>query len=52
MSRPPFDCHLPKYDATWVEESVESEVPIVTALASRVNELKGLGLTGVGMAAN
>jgi hypothetical protein len=51
-SLPPFVSRLPEYDATWVEVSVQSEMAIVTALASQVSELKGLILTRVGMAAN
>jgi hypothetical protein len=41
-----------QFDVTWVEESVASEITVVTILANRVSELKGLGLTGVGVAAN
>jgi hypothetical protein len=37
---------------TWIEEPVESEMAIMTALASQVSKLKGLCLTGVGVAAN
>jgi hypothetical protein len=48
----PFIGCFPEYDATWVEELVESEMPIVTTLAIRVSELKGLGLIRVCVAAN
>jgi hypothetical protein len=41
----------PLSDASWVEEPVESEMDAVTALASRVSELKGLSLTRVGVSA-
>jgi hypothetical protein len=51
-SFPPFVGHLLEYDETWVEEPVESKMPLVTALASRVNELNGLSLTGVSVATN
>jgi hypothetical protein len=51
-SLPPFVDRLPEYDATWVEKPTDSELPIVSALSSRVSELKGLGLTRVGVAAN
>jgi hypothetical protein len=33
-SLPPFVGRLPEYDATWVEELVESEMAIMTVLAS------------------
>jgi hypothetical protein len=49
---PPFIGHLSKYDAMWVKEPVESEMAIVTALASQVSELKGLSLTRVSVAAH
>jgi hypothetical protein len=39
---PPFVGRLPEYDATWVEEPTDSKMAIVSALASRVNELKKL----------
>jgi hypothetical protein len=48
----PFIDHLPEYNGTWVEEPIEFEMPLVIALASRVSELKGHGLTEVSMATN
>jgi hypothetical protein len=42
-SLPSFVSRLPEYDVTWVEESTNSEMPIVSALTSQVSELKGLG---------
>jgi hypothetical protein len=52
LSLPPIVSRLPEYDVTWVEEPIESEMPIVTALASRVSKLKELGLIRVSVAAN
>jgi hypothetical protein len=52
LSLPQFVGRLPKYDKTRIEEPVEAEIPMVKALASRVSELKGLGLIGVGVVAN
>jgi hypothetical protein len=51
-SLPSFICNLLEYDGTWVEEPTTSEIPLVSALAGRINELKDLGLTGVSMATN
>jgi hypothetical protein len=47
LSLPPFAGRLPKYDATWIEEPVEAEMPTVKVLASWVSELQGLNLIGV-----
>jgi hypothetical protein len=51
-SLPPFIARLPEYDATWIEEPIETEMSAMKALASRVSELKRLNLTGVGVVAN
>jgi hypothetical protein len=48
----PFVNRLPEYDATWDEEPTNSKIPLVSALASRVSELKRLDLTGFCGAAN
>jgi hypothetical protein len=49
---PLFVGRLPEYNTTWVEESTASKIPLVTALANRVSELKELSLTKVSVAAN
>jgi hypothetical protein len=49
---PSFNGHLHEYDATWIEEPVDTEMLAVKAQASRVSELKGLSLTEVGVVTN
>jgi hypothetical protein len=49
---PPFVGNLFKYDGTWTEEPIDSEMSAVLALAEKVSKLKGLGLTGVGVGTN
>jgi hypothetical protein len=51
-SLPPFIGQLLEHNATWVEEPMDSEMPIISTLASQVSELKGLSLTGVDVATN
>jgi hypothetical protein len=51
-SLPSFVGRLPKYNGNWVEEPTLVELPIITALANRVSDLKRRDLTGVCVAAN
>jgi hypothetical protein len=51
-SLPPFVGWLPEYDTTWVDEPMYSEMLIISALSSRVSELKVFGLIGVCVATN
>jgi hypothetical protein len=51
-SLPPFIGNFPEYNNTWVEEPTASEMPLVSALANRISELKELGLIRVSVAAN
>jgi hypothetical protein len=43
---------FPEYNGTWVEEPMDAKIPIVSALDSRVSELKRHELTSVCVAAN
>jgi hypothetical protein len=43
---------LLEYDTMWIEEPMDNKMPTMTNLASRVSELKGLGLNGIGVVTN
>jgi hypothetical protein len=43
----PFVGRLPEYSGTWSEEPMPAELPIVAALANRVNDLRSCSLTGI-----
>jgi hypothetical protein len=51
-SLPSFVGRLPVFSGTWSEEPTPAKLPIVAALANRVNDIKNQGLTGVCMVAH
>jgi hypothetical protein len=51
-SLPSIVGRLAEYNRTWIQELIPVELPIVAALANRVNDLKRCGLTRVCVAIN
>jgi hypothetical protein len=51
-SLPPFIGQLPEFQVTWGEEPTPLELPIIAALANKINLLKEKGLIGVCVAAH
>jgi hypothetical protein len=51
-SLPFFVDRVPEYNRTWAEEPISVELPIIAALANRVNDQKRRDLTGVCVATN